>query len=269
MWTKIWSDIHIYGLGNSNNRDRRWNNTTFVNFPCFDGTSVIICVTHFGITVVFKSRAILHILKFVTLQVTSRLPSPCTVLSKIFLVNSLWWRIQGEQAGNGLTSFLGTRDPTRFGRAEWGLGTYMERVNLVLYPHCILITSPPNIKLWEKVRHCWGNKHATSITLKLSTGTRGGGRVAKIDCDPGVPIIKKTTFLRHHGQIYSRGAECITTDTSMRVFDGISTDYINYCGELIMQWEYWLRLSRPQSTGPLDCTGLTQLLTLEVVQMTA
>ena len=64
------------------------------------------------------------------------------------------------------------------------------------------------------------------ITLKLSTATRGGGRVAKIDRGPGLPIIKMTTFLRHHGQIYSRGAQCITTYTSMRTFDGISTDYI-------------------------------------------
>ena len=69
------------------------------------------------------------------------------------------------------------------------------------------------------------------ITLKLSTATRGGGRVAKTDRGPGVPIIKMT---RHHGHIYSRGAQCITTYTSMRTFDGISTDYIKKnCGELI------------------------------------
>ena len=48
------------------------------------------------------------------------------------------------------------------------------------------------------------------MTLKLSTATRGGGLVTKIDRGPGVPIIKMTPY----GQIYSRGAQCITTDTS-------------------------------------------------------
>ena len=45
----------------------------------------------------------------------------------------------------------------------------------------------------EKVRDCWANKRATRITLKLSTATREGGRVTKIDRGPGVPIIKMTT----------------------------------------------------------------------------
>ena len=51
------------------------------------------------------------------------LPSPsCAAFSQFLSVNSLWWRIRGERAGN--KSSLGPRDPKRFGRAEyWGLGT--------------------------------------------------------------------------------------------------------------------------------------------------
>ena len=63
------------------------------------------------------------------------------------------------------------------------------------------------IKLWEKVRDCWANEHETRITPKLSTATRGGGRVAKIDRGPVVPIIKMTTFLRHPPNLQSEHSE--------------------------------------------------------------
>lgn len=54
---------------------------------------------------------------------------------------------------------------------------------------------------------------------------------AKVDCGPGVPM-KRPRF-GWSGQIYSRGAQGITTAISMRDHGGIRRDYLKFCYELI------------------------------------
>ena len=54
------------------------------------------------------------------------------------------------------------------------------------YPHCIRITSPRKVKLWEENATAEAIGMQREYILNSSSATRGGGWAAKVDCRPGV-----------------------------------------------------------------------------------
>ena len=83
---------------------------------------------------------------------------------------------------------------------------------IVLYPHCILITSLHRIKLWEETDEAVGMQQGYGQIGAWSTPTREGGRVAKDDCLCGVHN-EKTTLQAERPNLNSKWHEALRAKT--------------------------------------------------------